>query len=152
MSLTPQTTLANELTFAGMANLATHLLKNKGMNKVLLGKFSSDPIEKRFGQFRQLSGANFFISVRQLLDAEKRIRILSLIRDGKLGFIGVDNKLDNEMVAKNAVDFQLEPVNELHISEVDQAKLYYVAGYAGMCLDFFWSFSTDMKELGRTAC
>ena len=45
MSLTPQTTLANELTFVGMANLATHLLKNKGMNKVLLGKFSSNPIE-----------------------------------------------------------------------------------------------------------
>ena len=131
MSLTAQTTLANEVTFAGMANLATYLMEYKGMSKVLLGKFSSDPIEKRFGQFRQLSGANFFISVRQLLDAEKRIRILSLIRDGKLGFTGAD-KLDGDTVAKNAVDFELEPVNELHISEVDQAKLYYVAGYAGL--------------------
>ena len=61
------------------------------MSKVLLGKLSSDPIEKRFGQFRQLSGANFFISVRQLLDAEKRIRILSLIHDGKIGCIDMDN-------------------------------------------------------------
>ena len=41
------------------------------MSKVLLGKLSSDPIEKRFGQFGQLSGANFFILVRQLLDAQK---------------------------------------------------------------------------------
>ena len=52
------------------------------MGKVLLGKFSSDPIKKRFGQFGQLSGANFFISVRQLMDAEKWIRILSLERHG----------------------------------------------------------------------
>ena len=133
MSLTPQTTLANELTFVGMANLATYLIENKGMSKVLLGKFSSDPIEKRFGQFRQLSGANFFISVRQLLDAEKRIRILSLIRDGKIGYIDIDNRLDDDMVSENAtMDLKLEPISELHMSEVDRAKLYYVAGYAGM--------------------
>ena len=58
MSLTPQTTLANELTFVAMANLATYLIE-KGMSKVPLGKLSSDPIEKCFGQFRQLSSANF---------------------------------------------------------------------------------------------
>ena len=90
MSLTPQTTLANDLTFVAMANLATYLIE-KGMSKVLLGKLSSDPIEKRFGQFRQLSGANFFISVGQLLDAQKQIRILSLIHDGKIGCIDIDN-------------------------------------------------------------
>lgn len=43
---------------------------------VLLGKFQSDPLEGRFGYYRQLSGGNFYISCRQLLQAEKKIRLL----------------------------------------------------------------------------
>ncbi len=47
---------------------------------VLLGKFQSDAIERRFSWLRQLSGANFYISVRQLLENEKKIRAISLIK------------------------------------------------------------------------
>ena len=125
MSLTPQTILANELTFVAMANLETYLIE-KGMSKVLLGKLLSDPIEKRFGQFRQFSGANFFISVRQLLDAEKQI------------WIDMDNNSNDDMVFDDAaVDLKLEPISELHMSEIDWAKLYYVAGYAGYVKSVF---------------
>ena len=132
MSLTPHTTLANELTFKGMADLAEHLIEKKGMKKVLLGKFSSDPIEKRFGQFRQLSGANFFISVKQLLDAEKRIRVLSLIRDDQLGALdNYDETSYDTAYSTAAINLKLVPICELQMSEVDQATVYYVAGYAG---------------------
>ncbi|QQP35188.1 Putative LOC101234561 [Caligus rogercresseyi] len=40
---------------------------------VLPSLFQSDPIEKRFGWYRQLSGGNYFISVRQILEAEKKL-------------------------------------------------------------------------------
>ena len=134
MSLTPQTTLANDLTFVGMANLATYLFE-KGMSKVLLGKLISDPIEKCFWSITTLSSANFFISVGQLLDGDKRIWILSLIliHDGKIGCIDMDKNSNDDMVFDNAaVDLKLEPISVLHMLEIDRAKLYYVAGYAGM--------------------
>ncbi|QQP57157.1 Craniofacial development protein 2like [Caligus rogercresseyi] len=46
---------------------------------VLLTMFQSNNIEERFGWYRQLSGANYYISVRQILEAEKKI-IKSLVK------------------------------------------------------------------------
>ena len=43
---------------------------------------SSDPIERRFGWWRQLNGANYFASVSQFLTSEKSIRTRSLISKG----------------------------------------------------------------------
>ena len=45
----------------------------------MLGKCQSDPIEGRFGRYRQLCGANFYVSVRQILESEQKIRILNLM-------------------------------------------------------------------------
>ena len=57
-SLTPQTTLAMHQTLHAVADPAAHLIADKAFSYVLLGKCSSDPIEARFGWYRQLSGAN----------------------------------------------------------------------------------------------
>ena len=40
----------------------------------------SDPIEARFGWYRQASGGTFFMSLRQLMLTEKKIRILTLLQ------------------------------------------------------------------------
>ena len=45
-----------------------------GFNYVLLGALQSDPIEEHFGWFRQSHGGNYYISVRQLYDNERKIR------------------------------------------------------------------------------
>ena len=39
---------------------------------VLPRKYMSDPIEGRFGWYRQANGGNFFMSIKQLLLAEKK--------------------------------------------------------------------------------
>jgi hypothetical protein len=134
--LTSETALANEISLQAIAGLTKYLISRKGMQKVLLGKFSSDPLEKRFGWFRQLSGANFYISVKQLLDAEKRIRVLGLIRNGmsllKLHEHDIDlvelsncyNEAANSTITLTAID-------EIELEEVEQATVYYVAGYCG---------------------
>ncbi|MCP4492437.1 MAG: hypothetical protein GY820_34780, partial [Gammaproteobacteria bacterium] len=49
-----------------------------GKAYVLLGSFQSDHLESRFGWYRQLSGANYYISVKQLIESERKIRALSL--------------------------------------------------------------------------
>ena len=49
------------------------------MNYVLLGKFQTDDLENRFGRYRQLAGGQYHISLRQLYESEKRLRIQSLL-------------------------------------------------------------------------
>ena len=39
----------------------------------------SDPLEGQFGCYSQANGGNFFMSVRQILLVEKKIRCLSLL-------------------------------------------------------------------------
>ena len=73
--LTRETTLAWVITLRSLYLVCEDLLNNFGYQFALLGKFQSDPIEARFGLYRQLSGGNFFISLRQLLDSEKKIRV-----------------------------------------------------------------------------
>ncbi len=81
--MTNQTFLALIQTTSGLIELATFLLTKKSYQYVLLGKFQSDPIESRFGWYRQLAGANYYLSVRQLLEAEKCIQLKSLLKFSK---------------------------------------------------------------------
>ncbi len=50
------------------------------MDYVLLGNFQSDPLEKRFSWYRQLSGGNYFLSVRQVFQNEKKIKVVTILR------------------------------------------------------------------------
>ena len=59
--------------------MAQYLIQQHNFSYVLLGKLQSDPIEGRFGMYRQLNGASYFVSVRQILLAEKKIRVLNLM-------------------------------------------------------------------------
>ena len=58
-------------TSMALRDLATYLLTEKQFHYVLLGQFQSDPLERRFGIYRRMGGCNYFVSVRQILEAEK---------------------------------------------------------------------------------
>ncbi|KAH7977923.1 hypothetical protein HPB49_003950 [Dermacentor silvarum] len=45
------------------------------MQYVLLGKFQTDSLEDRFGRYRQLSGANYNVSIRQIDESETKLRL-----------------------------------------------------------------------------
>ena len=64
-------------------------------NFVLLGKFQTDNLERRFGRYRQLSGCNYNISVLQVLENEKKIRIKSVLtlHSSRYGRIELDCSL-----------------------------------------------------------
>ena len=44
----------------------------------------SDILEARFGWYRQANGGNYFISLKQLLQTEKKIRCLALLQQRAL--------------------------------------------------------------------
>ena len=108
----------------------------KGLDYVLLGHISSDCIEGRFSWYRQSSGANYNISVLQILQSEKTIRIQSLIDSGfqmsdLKGIFATTEGSDNHT---EEVTSLLELIPDFHFSESldvpseDQAIIYYVAG------------------------
>jgi len=71
-------------TLKGLVDLCHYLLETSNLDYILLGKVNSDPIERRFGFYRQLAGANFFVSLKQFFEGEKNIRLRSLVRFDKL--------------------------------------------------------------------
>ena len=48
-----------------------HKVNRQGFRFVLLGHLQSDQLEHRFGSYRQMSGSDYFISVKQVLESEK---------------------------------------------------------------------------------
>ena len=78
--LTKEAFLALRQTCQALTELNKHLINFCGFKYVLLGKIQSHTIESRFGRIRQLSGANYFISKRQLLKSDRKLRTLSLVK------------------------------------------------------------------------
>ena len=56
-------------------DLAMYLQEKHGVSYLLTAKLTSDPIEGRFGWYRQVNGGNYFMRVKQLIQAEKKIRV-----------------------------------------------------------------------------
>lgn len=69
-TLTMNTAVALSTSISGYIEFSEYLLAN-GFRYVLLGRYSSDPIERLFGKWRQSAGGNFFISVREVYEAER---------------------------------------------------------------------------------
>ena len=65
--------------FQGLVN---YLLDEKDFSYVIPRNIQSDPLEGRFGWLQQLNGGDYFNSVTQFVQAEKTIRIRSLIQMG----------------------------------------------------------------------
>jgi hypothetical protein len=62
----------------------------------LLNRFQSDDLEARFGQYRQMSGANYHISVTQVLESERKLKMISLLnlKSAKNGVFHLKEFLD----------------------------------------------------------
>ena len=81
--LTRETFHAVKHTSLAVIELVQYLLNTKNeINFVLLGLIHSDFLEGLFGWYRQLNGGNYYASVLQFLQAEKTIRLRSLVEFG----------------------------------------------------------------------
>jgi len=96
------------------------------------------------GWWRQLCGANYYNAVVQFLQAEKKIRLRSLVSMGydikeiKLIFEDAKNKRSEQQ--KEEIESFVRDLEGFHftdegnIQESDQAILYYIAGYIAKSL------------------
>ena len=92
--LTTETFLSLRQTCRGITGLAKYLINYCGFKYVLLGKIQFDTIEGRFGRICQLSGANYganyYISMRQLLESDRKLRTLSLVKYSRIFISHID--------------------------------------------------------------
>ena len=80
-TLTPHTAQALITTLRCTASLIEDLLR-EGFSYVLTSRFQTDPLERRFSRYRQMSGGRFLIGLRELECSERIISISSLIKEG----------------------------------------------------------------------
>ena len=62
-----------------LPDLINYLLNTKNLEYIISGNIQSDYLEKGFSWYRQLGGANYFVSVLPLFQTEKIIRFRSLV-------------------------------------------------------------------------
>jgi len=80
-TLSSQTSSALRRTLRCHASLIEDLL-SEAYDFVLTSRFQSDPIERRFGQYRQMSGGRFLISLKDVMCSEDIIKLRSLVKEG----------------------------------------------------------------------
>ena len=119
--------------------------RHSQLDFILLGNICSDYLEGRFGWYRQLCGANYYNSVTQFLQAEKTIRLKSLVN------MGFDMTQIKVMFETTEINHSLEQVEEIKVFTSDlesfkfhnttttlldseQAIIYYIAGYIAKSL------------------
>jgi hypothetical protein len=116
--------------------LCRYLIDKRGFEFVLPGHFQSDPLEQRFGWYRQLSGANFFISLKQIMESERKIKVCSLLKQSSTPLPALNSIQE---VTTDATESDVDPtelLSGIHLDdsesqweESDLNSLYYVAGY-----------------------
>ena len=89
--LTNETSLAVSHSTQGLIEISEYLLNDLHFSYVLLGQVQSDPIERWFGRYRQLNRSNYFVPARQILEAEKCIRLKLLFLFSELNLEELHN-------------------------------------------------------------
>ena len=132
--LSRETFFALKHSCLALSECAKFLLDRRGFNFILLGRLQSDGIESRFGWLRQLSGANYLISTKQVLDSDRKIRALSLVKFSGLSLSDIDNVLpDSADGESTVVDNLADAISEATTdsewpSSNDASIIFYISG------------------------
>ena len=80
-TLTEQTSSALKQTLRCTASLIEDLIA-EGYNYVLTSRILSDLLERRYSQYRRMSGGRFLVGLKEVNDAKKILKIRSLLKEG----------------------------------------------------------------------
>lgn len=137
--LTKDTFLILRHTLKVLKEIAKYLLEELKFDFVLFGKFQTDNLENRFGQYRQMSGGNRLVSVQEIKESERKLKIKSLLKlHSSHHTISVKDYLAEfsespETVPLTVIDQQFVeefPHDLVKFDETQLPVLLYVAGYA----------------------
>ena len=113
-TLTSKTSYALVLTLRAQSGLIKELL-SEGYDFVMTSRLQSDPIERRFSQYRQMSGRRFLVSLREVTNSERIIRCRSLVK-ADINFWKEDLGSDKQSLDFSAL-FALLSEHKIEITE-----------------------------------
>ena len=126
-----QTGSALVRTLLCLASLIKDLLA-EGYDFVLTSRFQSDRLERRFRQYRQMSGGRFLVGLRDLNSSEKIIKIKSLLKeDLDTDNVKVENVNDDETTSRLLGHTGIRSCSPEHLSLSDDSRevAVHIAGY-----------------------
>ena len=98
----------------------------------MTGRLQSDPIERRFSQYRQMSGGCFLVSLREVYNSERILACRSLINEN-INFWNEDLSIkeDNEDIKKLLADIQpfSDEILMCNLSKDSEEVATTIAGY-----------------------
>ena len=132
-TLTPQTAHALITTLRCTASLIEDLLQ-EGYSYVLTARFQTDPLERRFSRYRQMSGGRFLIGLRELECAERIIAVTTLIKES-IDFWKEDVRPDDDQEASilslnSELDKISDDIDLCSLSDDAVQVSAVIAGYA----------------------
>ena len=73
------------------------MFTNYNWKFILLGKLQTDGIEGRFGGYRRLSGSTYHVHVEQVLESERKLKLLSVLKlnSAKKGTFSITSFVDD---------------------------------------------------------
>lgn len=105
---------------------------------ILPGKFQTDDLESRFSLYRRLAGSQFYISLQQLFECEKKLRLQSVLElkipSKAFGDIEITNFEVDSFTNNDDYDYQNLSNISVESSDLNEAIQYvpvfiYIAGY-----------------------
>lgn len=141
-----------------LCNLVVTLLTDFGFSFVLTGYLQSDPLESRFGRYRQMSGGNFFISVKQIIESERKIRLSTILHHSGISLDRINTSDDtSDAVEPSDTSFPIDNLPTVQLTESELQVIYYIAGYCAKrvqsnlkcteCLKFFISCDSSIPQI-----
>ena len=106
--LKKETALTLRQTSQAITGLSRYLLNKCGFRFVLLGKMQSDNIEGRFGHIRQLYERNYYISMRQVYENDRKLRTISLLEYSKISIAEIDETAKTKCNPEQEVSVKAE--------------------------------------------
>ena len=114
------------------AALIEDLLETQQYKYVLTARFQSNPLEKRYGQYRQMSGGRFLVSLREVRSSEKILKLKSLIKAGcDFADAQSDDSSKTQIEISRTITREIEkmPIDNLELDENSREVATYVTGF-----------------------
>ncbi|XP_018914579.1 uncharacterized protein [Bemisia tabaci] len=141
-SFTVQTHTAFYHTIKATLELCEFVLIDLGWGFVLLGKLQTDNLEARFGGYRRISGCSYFVTVEQVLESERKLKLLSILKlksanSGEFsltsfaeGCKATATALSEKAEDTTLFESALSEISEITVTLTDRRVLLCLASYA----------------------
>lgn len=155
--LSKQTSSALIRTIRCHAALAEDLLTEDNYSYVLTARLQSDPLERRYGQYRQMSGGKFLVSLREIETSEKILKLKSLMKENCAWSDSLD-KNQNVEETLMFIDSKISDLNteSLMLEQDSREVAVFLSGYIAKklmnrmkscCADLLIGTNEDEKYL-----